>query len=105
MRAAIEQPNFERDITAANLSRKRIYDIHFVIPDGPNSFMRNLAAELDAHAPIALRDRTMITIDLVPPFDGRGLAAALRGARQAEADGVVMVATESAEVRQAVSEL
>lgn len=51
MRAAIKQLNFERDITAANLSRKRIYDVHFVIPDGPNSFMRNLAAELEAYAP------------------------------------------------------
>lgn len=105
MLAAIEQLNFERDITASNLSRKRMYDIHFVIPDGPNSFMRNLAAELEAHTPIALRDRTKMKIDLVPPSDGRGLAAALRRARQAEADGVVMVATESAEVRQAVSEL
>ncbi len=105
VRAAIKQLNFERDITAANLSRKRIYNIHFVIPDGPNSFMRNLATELEAHTAIALRDRTEITITLVPPFDGRGVAAALRDARQAGADGVVMVATESAEVRQAVSEL
>lgn len=105
VRAAIRQLNFERDITAANLSRKRIYDIHFVIPGGPNTFMRNLASELEAHTPIALRDRTKITIAFVPPFDGRGLAAALREARLAGADGVVMVATESAEVRQAVSEL
>lgn len=105
VRAAIKQLNFERDITAANLSRKRVYNIHFVIPDGPNSFMRNLATELEAHTAIALRDRTEITMTLVPPFDGRGLAAALREVRQAGADGVVMVATESAEVRQAVSEL
>ncbi|OSP53921.1 LacI family DNA-binding transcriptional regulator [Pseudoruegeria sp. SK021] len=105
VRAAMAQLGFERDIMAANLSRQRIYNIHFVIPDGPNSFMRNLAAELETHARIARRDRTEITVTLVPPFDGRGLAAALRQARAAGADGVVMVATESAEVRQAVSEL
>ena len=105
VRAAMKQLGFERDIMAANLSRKRIYNIHFVIPDGPNSFMRNLAAELETHARIAQRDRTEITVSLVPPFDGRGLAAALRNARKAGADGVVLVATESSEVRQAVSEL
>ncbi|WP_341211479.1 LacI family DNA-binding transcriptional regulator [uncultured Limimaricola sp.] len=105
VRAAMKQLGYERDIMAANLSRQRIYDIHFVIPDGPNSFMRNLAAELEAHARIALRDRTEIHVSTVPPFDGRGLAAGLRRAREAGADGVVMVATESAEVRQAVSEL
>jgi LacI family transcriptional regulator len=105
VRAAMKQLGYERDLMAANLSRKRIYDIHFVIPDGPNSFMRNLAAELETHARIALRDRTEITVSLVPPFDGRALAAALRRAKEAGVDGVVMVATESAEVRQAVSEL
>lgn len=105
VRAAMKQLGYERDLMAANLSRQRIYKIRFVIPDGPNSFMRNLAAELEAHARIALRDRTEISVSLVPPFDGRALAAELRRAREAEADGVVMVATESAEVRQAVSEL
>lgn len=105
VRAAMKQLGYERDLMAANLSRKRIYKIRFVIPDGPNSFMRNLAAELEAHTRIALRDRTEINVSLVPPFDGRALATELRRAREAEADGVVMVATESAEVRQAVSEL
>lgn len=105
VRAAMKQLGYERDLMAANLSRQRIYKIRFVIPDGPNSFMRNLAAELETHARIALRDRTEISVSLVPPFDGRALAAELRRAREAEADGVVMVATESAEVRQAVSEL
>ncbi|MEQ8340404.1 LacI family DNA-binding transcriptional regulator [Marinovum algicola] len=105
VRTAMKQLGYERDIMAANLSRKRNYAIHFVIPDGPNSFMRNLAAELETHAQVALRDRTEISVSLVPPFDGRGLAAALRRAREAKVDGVVMVATESAEVRQAVLEL
>ena len=105
VRAAMKQLGYERDLMAANLSRKRIYKIRFVIPDGPNSFMRNLAAELETHARIALRDRTEISVSLVPPFDGRALAAELRRARGAEADGVVLVATESADVRQAVSEL
>lgn len=105
VRAAMKQLGYERDLMAANLSRKRIYKIRFVIPDGPNSFMRNLAAELETHARIALRERTEISVSLVPPFDGRALAAELRRARETEADGVVMVATESAEVRQAVSEL
>ncbi|MCZ4262095.1 LacI family DNA-binding transcriptional regulator [Limimaricola sp. G21655-S1] len=105
VRAAMKQLGYERDLMAANLSRQRIYKIRFVIPDGPNSFMRNLAAELETHARIALRDRTEIGVSLVPPFDGRALAAELRRAKEAAADGVVMVATESAEVRQAVSEL
>ncbi|PSK86318.1 LacI family transcriptional regulator [Limimaricola soesokkakensis] len=105
VRAAMKQLGYERDLMAANLSRKRIYKIRFVIPDGPNSFMRNLAAELETQARIALRDRTEISVSLVPPFDGRALGAELRRTRETEADGVVMVATESAEVRQAVSEL
>ena len=66
VRTAMKQLGYERDIMAANLSRKRNYNIHFVIPDGPNSFMRNLAAELETHAQVALRDRTEISVSLVP---------------------------------------
>ncbi|WP_282026140.1 LacI family DNA-binding transcriptional regulator [Limimaricola cinnabarinus] len=109
VRAAMRELGYERDIMAANLSRKRVYKVHFTLPEGPNSFMRNLAGEVRAQARDAARDRTRISISTVPPFDGRALAADLRRLRdaapEAVPDGVVVVATDAAEVRQAVSEL
>ncbi|MDS9468720.1 LacI family DNA-binding transcriptional regulator [Paracoccus sp. MBLB3053] len=105
VQAAIEALGFERDISAANLSKKRVYRFHFVLPDGPNSFMRNLDAEVRRHAAFALRDRTEISVTVVPPFDTRALATALNGIAGTEPDGVAVVASEASEVREAVAGL
>ena len=46
--AAVERLGYERDVTAANLAKKRIYPLVFILPEGPNSFMRGLEAEIRA---------------------------------------------------------
>ena len=43
---AVSRLGYVRDVTAANLARRRIYPLVFVIPAGPNSFMRVLEAEI-----------------------------------------------------------
>ncbi|MCP1167203.1 LacI family DNA-binding transcriptional regulator [Limimaricola litoreus] len=105
VRAAMRELGYERDIMAANLSRKRVYKVHFTLPEGPNSFMRNLAEEVRAQTRHAARARIEISVSTVPPFDGRALAADLRRVRETAPDGVVVVATDDAEVRQAVFDL
>jgi LacI family transcriptional regulator len=53
-RAAINRLGYVRDVAAANLAKRRIYPLVFIVPGGPNSFMRGLEAEIRAAMPSAL---------------------------------------------------
>ena len=80
---AIDKLGFQRNLAAANLSRKRRYRLAFILPDGPNAFMRTLEEDLCEAASAAVRDLTSIET----------------------LDGVAIVATDATVVRIAVREL
>ncbi|MCA0963124.1 LacI family DNA-binding transcriptional regulator [Salipiger bermudensis] len=102
---AIGNLGFERNLAAANLSRKRRYRLCFILPEGENSFMRALEADLAEEAAAVLRDFTVIETRKVPAFDAGALADLLRGLDPEAVDGVAMVATDATVVRIAVREL
>ena len=103
---AIDKLGFQRNLAAANLSRKRRYRLAFILPDGPNAFMRTLEEDLCEAASAAVRDLTSIeTIKKVPPFDAGALADLLRMLDPETLDGVAIVATDATVVRIAVREL
>lgn len=102
---AIDSLGFERNIAAANLSRKRRYRLCFILPDGQNSFMRTLERDVAEEAAAALRDSTVIETRKVPAFDANALAELLRSLDPEAIDGVAMVATDATIVRIAVREL
>lgn len=100
---AMRDLGYERNIAAANLARRRQYRLCFILPGGPNSFMRGLEEELRARADAW--EFTTLERRIVPPFDDAALAQALRGVDPAATDGVAVVATDSAMVRAAMAEL
>ncbi|MBX3567038.1 MAG: LacI family DNA-binding transcriptional regulator [Rhizobiaceae bacterium] len=103
--AAVAKLGFVRDIAAANLAKQRLYRLAFVIPEGPNSFMRGLEGELERVRSSSALERTQISIVKVPAFDGAALAAALDRLDVDAVSGVALVATEAAVVRDALARL
>ncbi|MSU89359.1 substrate-binding domain-containing protein [Rhodobacteraceae bacterium 2CG4] len=98
---AMRELGYERDIAAANLSKQRIYRFSFIIPEGPNTFMRGLQSEIEGFSAEAARNRVEIRVETVPPFDGAALVSRLEALNPAEVDGVAVVATDDARVADA----
>ncbi len=103
--AAMKALNYERDIAAANLSKRREYRIMFVLPKGGNSFMRELEAGVESFRKTFERERVRLGILTVPAFDGDALADALNQLDLDEVDGVAVVATDAPVVGQAIAGL
>lgn len=103
--AAMVRLDYVRDVTAANLAKKRSYPIRFVIPGGTNTFMRNLEGEIRAFARHAEAARIELTVTEVPAFDGEGLAGALAAIDPSNCIGVAAVATDAPMVRVAIDDL
>lgn len=103
--AAISTLGYIRDVSAANLAKRQSYRFAFVIPEGSNSFMRGLEAEIEAVKRHSVADRTEISIYKVPPFNGRALAEILDSLEPEHCSGVAVVATEAVAVRDALARL
>jgi LacI family transcriptional regulator len=103
--AAVARLGFVRDLSAANLAKQRVYHLAFIIPDGPNSFMRGLERELEQLRLRSALDRTDIRILKVPAFDSAALVAAIEGLDAGSISGLALVATETVGVRDAVARL
>lgn len=103
--AAISTLGYIRDVSAANLAKRQAYRFAFVIPEGSNSFMRGLEAEVEAAKQHSAADRTEISIYKVPPFDGTALAGVLDSLDPKRCSGVAVVATEAVAVRDALARL
>ena len=102
---AIEALGYVRDVAAANLAKSRTYPLVFILPEGDNTFMRGLAAEVEAAKVRSAVERTAITALSVPAFDPAALAAALHEARALDPAGVAVVAIDAPEVVSAVDAL
>ena len=102
---AIEALGYVRDVAAANLAKSRIYPLVFILPEGDNTFMRGLAAEVEAAKARSAVERTAITVLSVPAFDAPALAQALEEARGLDPAGVAVVAIDATEVVRAVDRL
>jgi LacI family transcriptional regulator len=103
--AAISKLDYVRDHAAANLARRFHYKLTFILPTGANSFMDLLEQEISAAAAIGTRSRTEITLMRVPAFDSVALAKCLNNINPDSCHGVVLVATDSPDVRMALSQL
>lgn len=102
---AIRHLGYVRDVAAANLAKRRLYPLVFIVPGGPNSFMRNLEAEVRAAAERSTIERTSIRIETVPPLDPVALERALARIDHANTSGVALVAADAPQVRAAVERL
>lgn len=105
VQAAIDRLGYRRDVAAANLAKRRIYPLVFILPAGPNAFMRSLESAVVAAARRSALERTQLRLITVPAFDAAALAEALNDLDPAGLAGVALVATDSAAVRSAVARL
>lgn len=102
---AIATLGYVRDVAAANLAKGRSYPLVFILPESDNTFMRVLAAEVEAARTRSAVERTEIAVLFVPAFDAAALAAALEKARALNPAGVAVVAVDAPEVVAAVDRL
>ncbi|QDY71529.1 LacI family DNA-binding transcriptional regulator [Qingshengfaniella alkalisoli] len=102
---AIAELNYVRDLSAANLSRKRNYRLMFVLPEGDNAFFSTLRNLVRAKEPEAALLRTVLELRLVPGFDSDALVEEIDQIDASRIDGVAIVATESQVVRDAIRRL
>lgn len=101
---AIARLGYVRDVAAANLARRRNYDLVFVLPDAGSRLVTALRAAVAEAAAIAELDRTRVRVLGFPPEDPHALAALLRGL-EGEADGVAVMAPETPPLRDAIRRL
>lgn len=100
--AAIAQLGYIRDTAAANLARRRIYNLLFVLPDTENEFVKALRHEIVEQSEKLSTDRTELSLALAAPFDAQDFASALDQIDPAETDGVAIFSPETPSVRDAI---
>ena len=103
--AAVARLGFVRDMTAANLAKHRTYRFIFIIPHGPNTFMRGLEEHVKEAGQRAKMERADIQVFTVPPFDGKALADVLERIDLSAVSGIALVATDSAPVGEALARI
>ena len=99
---AIESLGYERDIFAANLSRKRVYRFLFVLPKGDHSFFSALRQAVDSEAVLRRADRVTIQVIEVPALDSDALAEVLED-EDLTCDCMAVVAAETPRISAAIS--
>lgn len=105
VRSAADGLNYKPDVFAAGLAKKRVYRLHFLIPDGPNAFMEDLTREARAHAESLSSDRVTVHVEPIDAFDGHRVAGTLAILDRSVCDGVAVVAPAFPEVRAAIDRL
>ena len=99
---AIADLGYVRDTAAANLARRRMYRLVFLLPETTNEFVADLEAEIAAQGETLVHQRTTLEKISVPPFDPLALVAALDALDPATTDGVAVFGPETPSVRDAV---
>jgi len=99
---AIAELGYVRDTAAANLARRRVYNLLFVLPATDNEFVRALQDEIVEQGQKLAHDRTILRTETAPPFDPQAIVAILDGLQPSETDGVAVFGPETPSVRDAV---
>jgi LacI family transcriptional regulator len=102
---AIRRLNYQPDRLAARLARSRDYRFVFVLPSGTNTFMQNLACEVQDACGRMVAERVIVELVSVDVFDAEKLAEALEQVGTTRPDGVGVVALDHPMVREAMNAL
>jgi LacI family transcriptional regulator len=102
VKAAITELGYVRDTAAANLARRRVYHLLFILPDTDNEFVLALRQQIREQAEKLANDRTELSVVLAPPFDAQEIVSILDRLDPAETDGVAIFSPETPSVRDAV---
>ncbi|MEJ6404433.1 LacI family DNA-binding transcriptional regulator [Yoonia sp. 2307UL14-13] len=101
--AAIAELGYIRDTAAANLARRRVYNLLFVLPDTTNEFVQALRHQITEQAEKLANERTELSLALAAPFDAQDFVAVLDRIDPQETDGVAIFSPETPSVRDAIN--
>lgn len=99
---AISELGYVRDTAAANLARKRVYNLVFILPKSSNEFVQALRHRIDEQADKLMNERTRLRVEYAEPFDPNEIVRILDGLAPFETDGVAVFGPETPAVRDAV---
>lgn len=102
---AIEKIGFVRNISAANLARRRVYRLRFLLPRAGGEFMNAVQAKIDEARIAFAADSIELRHDAVLDSDPHRIAATLSEISPETHDGVALMAAESPQVRDATRRL
>jgi len=99
---AIAALDFHRDITASLLARSRDIRVEVIMPAGENRFMARLARAFADEAGRRSAERMSIAVSRLRALDGATMARAIAGLDPESCDCAIVVAADTAAVREAV---
>jgi LacI family transcriptional regulator len=105
VQAAVEKLGYVRDVSAANLAKRREYLFAFVIPDNKSQFTATIRDTLTDVSKANGPDRISIETILAPTDDPNATARILLGLIAAQFHGVAIMCPETPQVRDAVTRL
>lgn len=100
---AIVELGYIRDTAAANLARKRIYKLIFILPDSSNEFIADLEDQIAQQSRKLFVERTRLSTVKTPPFDPQAIVTRLDALDPVDTDGVAVFGPETPAVRDAIS--
>ena len=99
---AIADLGYVRDSAAANLARRRVYNLLFILPETSNEFVRALEEQVAVQSAKLLHQRTKLNKRLVPLFDPQAIVDTLDSLDPNRTQGVAVFGPETPSVRDAV---
>lgn len=105
VREAVEKLGYVRDVSAANLAKRKEYRFAFIIPDSKSQFVETIRETLAELKQLAGPDRIAVETIAAPVDDPNATARILSGLHAAKFDGVAVMCPETPQVRDAVTRL
>ncbi len=105
VQAAVEKLGYVRDVSAANLAKRREYRFAFVIPDNKSQFVETIREALSDASRSPGPDRLRLETILAPTDDPNATARILLELIAAKFHGVAIMCPETPQVRDAVTRL
>lgn len=105
VQSAIQSLGYIRDLSAANLARRREYRFAVVLPQERSQFVATLRAAFQDMDLSAVTDRTRVTVYEVETREPHALGRILAGIDRSRFDGVAIMAPETPVIRDAIARL
>lgn len=102
---AVDKLGYVRDVSAANLAKRKVYRFAFVIPDSKSEFVETIRQALAEAQQLPEPDRITVESIAAPVDDANATARILTGLAAAHYDGVAIMSPETPQVRDAVTRL
>ncbi len=102
---AVEKLGYVRDLSAANLAKRRQYRFAFVIPESKSQFVETIRSALSDASRATGPDRVALETIPVPVDDPNATARTLVEIAAGKYDGVAVMCPETPQVRDAVTRL